>query len=235
MKIINIRMLPAALAATLAMVGAALPASAQDVPANNVRLGVYFVFYHANADDLAGPYVPAGVNLKVNDVDTLYAAYVRRLSPHFGVELALGSPPVTHTVGKGPATLGSVPYDGVEISTARWLAPTLLLEYNFFDESARLRPFVGVGVNYTSFYDRNSTAGGNAASGGPTRISLSSSIGPAATAGLSYHINRRWNLHASYSWSRVNSRLTADTAGVIRTTHIRFGPQTLVLSAGYSF
>jgi hypothetical protein len=46
---------------------------------------------------------------------------------------------------------------------------------------------------------------------------------------------RSWGLYASYSYSRVRSDLTADTAGVIRTTRISFAPGALVLSAGYSF
>lgn len=227
--------LAAAISSSVALLAGAAPARADEVYSNDLRLGAYFVFYHVKADDLAGPYVPPGVNIQVKDLTTLYAAYVRRLSPHFAVELAAGLPPVTKTYGKGPAMLGSVPYDGVEISTARWFAPTVLLEYNFFDESSAFRPFIGVGVNYTNFYDRNSTAGGNAATGGPTKISLSSSVGPAATAGLSYRITSRWHVYASYSISRVNSNLTANTAGVIRTTHVQFGPQTLVISAGYSF
>lgn len=210
-------------------------ATADEVASNSVRLGLYAVFYHAKADDLSGPYVPAGVNLKAKDVATLYAAYVRRLSPHFETELAVGWPPLTKTEGKGPATLGSVPYNGQVISTARWFAPTLLLNYKFFDESSALRPYIGVGVNYTSFYDRNSTAAGNAASGGPTRLSLTSSVGPAGTVGLSYQIAQHWGLYASYSISQVKTKLRADTAGVIRTSHISFGPQALVLSAGYSF
>jgi hypothetical protein len=99
----------------------------------------------------------------------------------------------------------SVPYDGQVIATARWIAPTLLLEYQFLSENSRWRPYIGAGVNYTTFYDRDSTAAGNAASGGPTKLSLTPSWGPAVTA------------------------------GVIRTTRINFGPQALVLSVGYSF
>ena len=179
--------------------------------------------------------MPPGVNIKADNVETLYLGYVRRLSPHFKAELAIGYPPLTKTEGKGPATLGSVPYNGQVISTARWIAPTVLLEYNFFDENAKLRPFVGVGVNYTTFYDRDSTAAGNAASGGPTKLSLTSSVGPAATAGISYNLGGHWGLNASYSISRVNTHLVADTAGVIRTTSIKFGPQALILSFGYAF
>jgi outer membrane protein len=200
-----------------------------------LRLGVYSIFYHASADDLQGPYVPAGVNLKADDVETVYFGYIRRLSAHVETELAIGWPPITKTEGKGPATLGSVPYAGQVISSARWLAPTLLLNYKFFDENAAIRPYIGVGVNYTDFYDRNSTAAGNAASGGPTKLSLPSSWGPAATAGITYRLNDHWGLHASYGWAQVKTHLTANTDGIIRTTHISFAPQSFILSAGYAF
>ena len=36
---------------------------------------------------------------------------------------------------RGPATLGSVPYNGQVISSARWISPTLLLEYNFLRDT----------------------------------------------------------------------------------------------------
>jgi outer membrane protein len=224
--------LTAAAAATLAC---AVPALADDVPSNSARIGLYSVFYHVTADDLSGPYVPPGANIDANNVETLYLGYVRRLSPHFDAELTLGYPPLQKTVGKGPATLGSVPYNGQVIATARWLAPTVLLEYMLFDESSKWRPYIGAGVNYTTFYDRDSTAQGNAASGGPTRLSLTPSVGAVGTAGLAYNIANHWNLYASYSISQVRTKLSADTAGVIRTTHISFGPQALVVAVGYSF
>jgi len=228
-------MLITALATGLTAVYFAAPARADDVPSNSARIGLYSVFYHTTADDLAGPYVPAGANIDAKNVQTLYLGYVRRLSPHFDVELTLGYPPLQKTVGKGPATLGSVPYDGQVIATARWLAPTVLLEYMFLSETSKWRPYIGAGVNYTNFYDRNSTAQGNAASGGPTKLSLTSSVGAAATVGMAYNISGHWNAYASYSVSQVRTRLNAETAGVIRTTHINFGPQALVLSVGYSF
>jgi outer membrane protein len=222
------------LVATATLVSA-VPALADELPSNNARIGLYSVFYHVSADDLSGPYVPPGANIDAKNVETLYLAYVRRLSAHFDVELTLGYPPLQKTVGKGPATLGSVPYDGQIIATARWLAPTLLAEYMFFSEDSRWRPYIGVGINYTNFYDRDSTAQGNAASGGPTKLSLTSSVGVAGTVGLTYRIANNWNAYASYSATQVKTRLEADTAGVIRTTHISFGPQALVVAVGYSF
>ncbi|GAC1303540.1 MAG: outer membrane protein OmpW [Steroidobacteraceae bacterium] len=210
-------------------------ADGDTVYGNSLRLGSYSIFYHTQADDISGPYVPPGVNVKAKDLETLYAAYVRRLSPAFDLELAVGYPPLAKVEGKGPVAVGSVAYNGQVVSSARWISPTLLLEYKFLSETAPLRPYVGVGVNYTTFYDRRSTAQGNAALGGPTRLSLTSSVGPAGTLGLMWHIAGHWHAYASYSISRVNSDLEADTAGVIRRAHVHFGPQALVVSGGYSF
>jgi outer membrane protein len=206
-----------------------------DEPPNDVRIGLYSVFYHASADDITGPYVPAGVNLTAENLETLYVGIVRHLPDDFALELALGYPPLSKVKGSGPATVGSVPYDGQVISSARWISPTLLFEYNFLPDTAKLRPYLGLGVNYTTFYDRTSTVAGNEASGGPTRISLTSAVGPAVTAGLTYRINDRWHLHASYGWSQVKTRFTGDTDGYERSTHISFNPSALIVSGGYSF
>jgi outer membrane protein len=175
------------------------------------------------------------LNLKVNNLETLYLAYVRSVSDHIKIEFAFGYPPLTRTVGSGPAYLGSVPYNGQSIATARWFSPSLLAEYEFGDANSRLRPYVGAGLHYTKFLARQSTAAGDAASGGPTSISLPASLGPAATVGLSYEITDRWHVYASYSAAIVDTKLTADTAGILRTSQIQFFPMTLVVSAGYSF
>ncbi|HEY7929355.1 MAG TPA: OmpW family outer membrane protein [Steroidobacteraceae bacterium] len=227
---------PALLALALLSAQSARADSGDELPPpNTVRVGLYDLMYHVHARDLSGPYVPAGVGLEVQDVQTPYLAYVREFFYHLDVELAFGVPPLTKTVGRGPARLGSVPYNGEVISTARWFAPSLVANYVFLSPEHHLRPYIGVGINYTNFYDRNSTAFGNAASGGPTRLSLTSSVGPVGTVGLTYRIDRRWSLYASYSFSEVQTNLVADTAGVMRTTHVSFGPQALILAAGFSF
>ncbi|HEY2633541.1 MAG TPA: hypothetical protein VGI51_02405, partial [Steroidobacteraceae bacterium] len=77
----------------------AAPAPADDVPSNSARIGLYSVFYHVKADELSGPYVPPGANIDANNVETVYLAYVRRLSSHFDLELTAGYPPLQKTVG----------------------------------------------------------------------------------------------------------------------------------------
>ena len=177
--------------AALLLAGAFGDACAQDAtPANEVRVGAYFVHYQASATDLSGPFTPAGINIRVGNVTTLYLAYLRNLDSHWTVELAGGIPPTTRTYGKGPATVGSVPFNGQEVAKAHWFSPSLLLDYKFLDASSPLRPYVGAGINYTRFYKLESTPAGDAANGGPTRVSLSSSWGPAGTIGMSWQVAR---------------------------------------------
>ena len=210
----------------------AAPAVAQD---NTVRAGIYYITYHVDADDISGPFVPPGLNVDVKNTTTLYLAYIRRLSAHWDLELAGGWPPKTETVAKGPPTVGSVPYDGQVIATSKWFSPTLLVNYKFLDESSPWRPYVGIGINYTHFYDRTSTAAGDAIAGGPTVISLSDSWGPAGTIGIFYKLPQNWSIDASFSLAKVKSDLEANTSGVVRKTTINFNPRAFVLSAGYSF
>jgi outer membrane protein len=202
---------------------------------NLVALGLYQVSFHVHADDIAGPYVPPGLNVRNPSVNTLYLGYMRRLTPHFDVELALGVPPLTRTVAKGPAQVGSVPYNGQTIATARWLAPSLLVKYYLFSPETMFRPYLGVGVNYTRFYSRQVTAAGDEVSGGPTALSLPVSVGPVGTVGVSWRALDRVVVNLSGSASWVNSRLTTDTAGVLRTSHVEFNPRAIVLAVGYKF
>lgn len=225
----------ATLAGTVANATDAYSSATPPAFSNELRVGVYFLQYHVSADDLTGPYVPPGVNIDVNNVSTPYFAYTRRLAPHWVAQLAAGIPPKTETVGKGPATVGSVPFEGQVVSTAKWLSPSLLVNYVFRDEAGTWRPYLGVGINYTKFYDLQSTAAGNAANGGPTAISLTSSVGPVVTAGVRWHIKDHWSAYASYDYAMVNTDYTGNTAGVIRRTTIKFNPSTLVLSVGYAF
>jgi outer membrane protein len=211
------------------------PQPASPVLSNTLRAGYYFVHYSATANNLSGPFTPAGINLSVNNVNTPYFAYLRRITDHLQLEVAAGVPPTTHTIGRGPAFLGSVPFNGQEVATAKWFSPSVLLDYSFFEERARFRPYVGAGFNYTHFYDRYSTAAGNAANGGPTTTDLTDSFGPAGTAGLSYRFTDRISAIASFSIATVRSNYDSNTSGIDRRTTVDFHPTTWVLAVGYSF
>jgi outer membrane protein len=224
----------ASLCAAALLLGGSGVARAQEY--NTVRVGMYAVFYHTSANDVKGPFVPPGVTADVGNVQTVYLAYLRRLSEHFELELAGGVPPRTDTIGKGPAKLGSVPWNGVTVGTVKWLSPSVLLDYMFCKETSRFRPYVGAGINYTHFYDRQINAAGDAALGGPTKVYLDDSVGPAATIGLYYRVTDHFNVITSFSAAQIETKLVAHTVGVTRTSdRVNFNPQAIVFALGYSF
>ena len=207
---------------------------------NELRLGAYLIHYNAQAQDATGSgiaAIPSGdhLNLSVDNVQTLYFAYVRHLSSHFDLELAAGIPPKTNTIGKGSPTFGSVPFAGQTIATTRWFSPTMLVNYKFLDESSAFRPYLGLGINYTHFYNNASTAAGDAVGGGPTLVSLSDSVGASGTIGISYRVQKDWTLYGSYSQTHIRSSAVLTSSGASRSTTVDFQPGAVVLSAGYSF
>ena len=213
--------------------------SADWLKGTTIRGGITHIAPNSSATDAVGPFLPAppaGVSLEVQNQSTLFFSVARDLSPNVEVELAMGYPP-THDV---KAKLHGLPpnvqkLDGEVIAKIRQMAPTLFINYKFGEPGSTWRPFVGAGINYTKFDDRESTSAGNALNGGPTDIRLSDSWGLAAQAGVSYRLNDQWSLNAAVATARVKTHLTATTAGQARKIDIRFRPTVITLSAGYSF
>ena len=136
-----------------------------------VRMGYTHLAPNSSATDAVGPLLPAptsGVSLKVDSQSTLFFSLARDINPNVEVELALGLPP-THDVRAelSPALPPNVQkLNGQVIAKVRQIAPTLFVNYKFGEASSAFRPFVGLGVNYTNFDKRESTALGNLLNGG---------------------------------------------------------------------
>lgn len=200
---------------------------------NTVRAGVAHIMVHASSPDFTatGPAFltpqPAGVNIA--NADTLLLSYSRALDDHWDVELAVGAPPSQDVLGRGTLAPFGV------IAKVKQAGPTVFLNYTFGAKENKLRPFVGLGVNHTRFFDGKATDSGMLASGGPTSISLTSSTGAAGQLGLDYHFDPRWSLHASVIKAKVKSKLTATTGAIERRTEIDFKPVVATLCLGFSF
>lgn len=229
----------------LSLTGAALFASSSamaqlQLSPITVRVGYTHIYPHASATDAVGPLLPgppSGVSLDVKDKGTLFVSFSKPLNDNMEVELALGYPPTHDVTAKLASSLppNVLVHQGQVIAKVRQIAPTLFLNYKFGDADSRWRPFVGVGVNYTSFDKRQSTAEGNALNGGPTDIRLTDSWGLAGQVGLSYRIDDKWSINGSIASARVKSKLTATTSGAARTIDIRFHPVVYTVTAGYAF
>lgn len=201
---------------------------------STVYVGGVYIDVHSSAPALQGGQAlpPPGAQIKVDDASTVGFGYAYRFTPNWSVEAALGIPPTHKTYGEGFIE----PFG--QISSVKQVAPTVFANYHFAP-MAQIEPFVGVGINYTRFTDAHSTASGEAASGGPTRIELSDSWGLAAHVGASYLIDKNWSIVGTIAYADVKSDLTAttttNTGDVVRTTQIKFNPVAYTLSVGYSF
>lgn len=220
------------LALTLVLGLAAGVAHAQT---HSVYLGGARIDVRAKAPALeGGPAVPApGGLLEVGDATTTGFGYVYRATPEWSVEVALGIPPRHKVYGEGFLK----PFG--QISSVKQLPPTVFVNYHFNEILPRLSPLVGLGLNYTKFSSARSTASGDAASGGSTKITLDDSWGLAAHAGLNYQIDKNWALVTTVAMAKVKSDMKAVTStregNVTRTTTIDFRPIVYTLSLGYSF
>jgi len=229
------RFIPHALAgaALLALCGAA---SAQIT----VRGGLTHIAPHSTATDAVGPMLPgppSGISIEVKNKATAFLSLAYGFNPNMELELALGYPP-THDVNARIAA--QLPphisaFNGQKLAEVRQVAPTLFLNYKFGDAGSQWRPFVGLGLNYTKFDKRKSTAANNALNGGPTDIRLSDSWGLAGQVGLSYRIDERWSVTGALATARVKSKLTTTTGGVQRSIDIRFHPAVFTIHVGYMF
>ena len=224
-----------------ALYGAALLLLSTSASAQwTLRAGATHIAPHSSATDAVGPLLPgppSGISIDVKDRATVFFSVAYGLNTHMELELAMGYPP-THDVNAKIASFlppSIQAFDGQRVARVRQLAPTLFFNYKFGEATSQWRPFVGLGVNYTNFDKRTTTAANHALNGGPTDLRLSDSWGLAAQAGLSYRIDDHWSIMGSIATARVKTRLTTSTAGVRRNIDIRFHPVVLTLAASYSF
>jgi outer membrane protein len=186
---------------------------------NVVKIGITRYDTHSKTNGISGIGVPAGADAEVGDATTVIFVYERLFTPNVGLEFVLGIPPTI----KAKAT-GSVAFLGNNVLSAKNVAPTLLLNYHFFDAAATFRPYVGAGVNYTRFTNVKSTLAPD--------VKMGSSTGLAVQAGVNYAITKNIGAFASIAKLDVKSKVVATGASVLTTT-VDFRP--LVYSAGVSY
>jgi outer membrane protein len=202
-------------AAVLAVAQA--PALAQS---QTLKGGVIRYDAHSKTNGVTGIGIPAGADAEVGDATTLFFTYEYEVKPNVGIELVLGIPPKI----KAKAT-GSVAFLG-EVLTARNVAPTLLVNYHFGEAGSKLRPYLGLGINYTRFTNVTTPYGWD--------VKLRDSVGLAAQVGADYALSKELGLFASVARVDVKSKLVATGAVVLQST-IDFRPYTYAFGAYYRF
>lgn len=200
---------------------------------NTVRFGYVNIQVHSVADPVKsnGPafLTPQPASVAIGNSSTAVLAYMRSLNEHWDVDVALGIPPKYDVYGAGTfAPFG-------RIATVKEAAVNVFAIYNFGDPKDKWRPFAGLGVNYTTFFDAKATPSGELAAGGPSKITAKDSTGLAVKIGTTYNFSDQWAVIASVSYADVRTTLTVDTGSIQRSGEVKFNPVAYSLTLGYRF
>lgn len=200
---------------------------------NMVRFGFVNIQIHSAADPVSsnGPafLTPQPASVSISNANTVLFGYTRTINEHWDVDVVLGIPPKYDVYGAGTFAPFGV------IATVKEAAPTVFAIYNFGHPKDKFRPFVGLGVNYTKFFNAKTTASGELAAGGPSKITTTESVGLAAKAGATYNLSDQWALIGAVGYADVRTTLTVNTGSIERSGDVKFNPVTYSLTLGYRF
>jgi outer membrane protein len=119
------------------------------------------------------------------------------ITPNIGVEVIAAIAP--HTLQLNGST---------DLGDTVILPPTITVQYHFAPDAA-FNPYIGAGVNYSTFFNTDTATGFN-------DLKVSGGFGTALQAGFDYWLNDHWgvNIDAKKLWlnvdARVNGTVTAD-------------------------
>lgn len=184
-----------------------------------IRAGSATVRPTVGSDDVLG----LG-EFNVSNNTQLGLTFTYMATDNIGIEL-LAATPFRHKVGTNSTG---------DIATVHHLPPTLMAQWYFGDASSQLRPYVGVGVNYTTFFDEKFNSTGS--SSGLSNLSLKDSWGVAGQAGVDYLINRDWLINMSVWYMDIGTKVSFDHKDLGRQTiKTHLDPWVFMFSCGYRF
>lgn len=187
-----------------------------------VRAGFIKVMPHEGSDDVLGL---GKFDVSDNTQIGLTASYM--ITDNIGIEL-LGATPFKHKVSLGPVG---------QIAEVKHLPPSLMAQYYFGDAKNSWRPYVGVGINYTTFFDEKFVQGNEDAF---SNLKLKDSWGFAAQAGMDYAVNEHMLLNASVWWMDIDTDVrfnSVNASGIVENHNIktRLDPLGVMLGIGWRF
>ncbi len=195
--------------ATVIGLGSMLGATAHAQEAGDwiVRVGVGNVDPKSDNGDIAS--VDSGTAAVFN------ATYM--MTDNIGIEL-LAATPFTHDI--------KLAAGGTRVGETKHLPPTLSVQYHF-DTNSAIRPYVGAGLNFTLFFDEETT--------GPlagTNLDLEESFGIAAQVGADWDFSDNMFANLDVRWINIETDARLDGAPL---ETVEIDPIVYSLTLGWRF
>lgn len=176
----------------------------------------------------SGPVLPSfpGATVSVGTSAMPEIDFTWFATDHFGFELILAT--TKHTIS-GEGSLEAL---GPVAST--WvLPPTLTAQYHFAP-AAKVRPYVGVGINWTIFYSENASDELVDAVGA-TNVNLSNSVGVAFQGGIDIDISPKVFLNFDIKYITMGTNATLTTGSLVNTVDVDVNPLVFGFGIGTRF
>ena len=203
------------LAAALAL--AAMPAFAQSAGHWTVGIGAHNVAPKSDNGTLtATPLGNLSMDVGSNARPTVTAEYF--IKDNLGIEV-LAALPFQHdidVVGVG------------KVGSTKQLPPTVSLQYHFGE--GKVRPFVGVGVNFTAFF---STKTEGAIAG--TDLDLSNSWGLAGHLGIDFQVSEKGAIRVDYRKIDIDTKVKLNGANLGTRNTVNIDPSVYGVAYVFQF
>jgi outer membrane protein len=209
--------------AALAAVAAATPAAAAQGDWL-VRLRGIVV----DPQSSSGPVLPAfpdgGVSVNTVVVPELDFTYMATDNIGFELILATSKNNINGT--------GSLEPVGT-LATTWVLPPTLTAQYHFAP-AAKVRPYVGVGINWTIYYS-SGASDALVSAVGPTEVDLSNSVGVAFQGGIDIDISPKVFLNFDIKYITMGTNATLTSGALVNTVDVDINPLVFGFGIGTRF
>lgn len=204
-----------------AAVMAAAPA-AQAYEAGDLigRVGAATVAPDASSEAITN--LDAGARVDVDNNTQLGLTLSYMFTDQIGLGV-LAATPFSHDI-EGSGTLAGAG----KLAETKHLPPTFTLQYFPMPSGSKFQPYVGAGVNYTVFFDEETTG---ALAG--TDIQLEDSIGLAAEIGADYMITENIGVNAALWWIDIDTEAKIEAAN--QTIDVEIDPLVYMVGVSYKF
>ena len=172
-----------------------------------------------------------GGKASINNDTQLGLNFAYMVTDHWGVEL-LAATPFKHNVSiKG--TQAPTVADG-KLGSFKHLPPTLSAVYYPMDSGSVFQPYVGLGVNYTTFFDESVSS--SAKQRGFTSLNINDSWGWAAQVGADYMLTDNIMLNGQIRYIDIDTTAYASHKDFGRAkVNVDVKPWVYMVGLGYKF
>lgn len=149
---------------------------------------------------------------------------------------------LTEHVGLG--VLAATPFEhdikarglGVNAGSAQHLPPAVTVQYFPLSTASTIQPYIGLGINYTVFFQEDVDSELENAIGASGNLSLDDSFGIAGQAGVDWMLSSNWLLNASVWYLDIDTEATFKFANGTRVTaDVDIDPWVYMVGVGYRF